>query len=163
MEEHISSSTIIINILIQVANITIFFFLFKYLLWDKISKGLEEREKLIKKLRNADHEYQKILDKAKDESEEIILHAKKHSETILHEWESTAKKRSKAILDEWDNKVKHLLAQAQKDIKKLEESLVKNRTDSLKSTSKLLVKKILGNDKKLQDKYLDTLIDDLKK
>jgi F0F1-type ATP synthase membrane subunit b/b' len=103
------------------------------------------------------------LDKAKDESEEIILHAKKHSETILHEWESTAKKRSKAILDEWDNKVKHLLAQAQKDIKKLEESLVKNRTDSLKSTSKLLVKKILGNDKKLQDKYLDTLIDDLKK
>jgi F0F1-type ATP synthase membrane subunit b/b' len=46
---------------------------------------LEEREKLIKKLRNADHEYQKILDKAKDESEEIILHAKKHSETILHE------------------------------------------------------------------------------
>lgn len=163
MEESISSGTIITNIIIQVVNLVIFFLLFKFLLWDKISKWLEEREKLIKKLKGADHEYQKILDNAKVETEEIIFHAKKHSEAIIYEWETLARDRSKAILEEWEQKAKALILQAQKEAKKLEESLISNWTDSLKKTSKLLVKKILWSDEKLQDKYLDTLISDLKK
>ena len=163
MEESISSGTILLNIGIQIINIVIFFLLFKFLLWDKISKWLEERERLIKKLKNADHEYQKILDKAKEESTEIIAHAKKHSEAILYEGESLAKERSKAILEEGEHKAKAVILQAQKEAKKLEENLTNNWSSSLKSTSKLLVKKILWSDEKLQEKYLDSLINDLKK
>lgn len=163
MEESISSGTVLINVLIQIANLAVFFLLFKFLLGDKISKGLEEREKLIRKLKSADIEYQKILSKAKDEAEDIIAHAKKHSEAILYEWEALAKEHSKAILEEGEHKAKAVLLQAQKEAKKLEENLANNWTDSLKSTSKLLVKKILWGDEKLQEKYLDNLISDLKK
>jgi vacuolar-type H+-ATPase subunit H len=91
------------------------------------------------------------------------LDAKKHSEAILVEWELLSKERSKAILKEWEQKAKNILAEAHKEAKKIEEELINSRSTSLKSTSKLLVKKILQNDENLQDKYLDALINDLKK
>ena len=65
MEEQVTTGGIILNVVIQIANLAVFFFAFKYFLGDKITKALSEREQLIKKLKHADHEYQEILDKAK--------------------------------------------------------------------------------------------------
>lgn len=130
-------------------------------MWDKVSKDLDEREKLIKKLKNADTEYQNILNKAKEDADAIVSQAKKHSEIILSEGEMLAKDRSRIILEEWEYKAKSILLQAEKDVKKMEDHLVNNWVDSLKKTSKLLVKKILKSDEQLQEKYLDNLIHDL--
>lgn len=81
----------------------------------------------------------------------------------MEEWELLSKERSKTILEEWEQKAKNILAEAHKEAKKIEEQLTNSRSTSLKSTSKLLVKKILQSDADLQDKYLDALINDLKK
>ena len=64
-ETAVSTSTIIINVLIQIVNLVVFFLVFKYFLGDKITKSLKEREHLINKLKNAEHEYNKIIDDAK--------------------------------------------------------------------------------------------------
>ncbi|AHB41089.1 ATP synthase subunit b [candidate division SR1 bacterium RAAC1_SR1_1] len=151
------------TVIAQIFNFLLLFWIFKRFLGDTISTSIEERRNLVKKLKNADVEYLEILDKAKIEAEDIISHAKKHSESILYEGETLAKEHSKTILKEGEQKAKAILLQAEKEAKKLEESLTNNWTDSLKRTSKMLVKKILGSDEKLQDKYLDTLISDLKK
>lgn len=151
------------TVIAQILNFLVLFWIFKRFLGDSISTSIEERRTLVKKLKHADIQYQEILDKAKIESDKIISHAKKRSDAILFEGESLAKERSKVILEEWENKAKAILLQAQKEAKKLEENLANNWSSSLKSTSKLLVKKILWSDEKLQEKYLDNLIDDLKK
>jgi len=163
MEEPLSSTNVILNILIQVVNLVIFFLFFKFFLGDKVSKWLKDRKILIEKLKNADQEYKNIIESAEAKSKDILLDAKKHSEAILVEWELLSKERSKAILKEWEQKAKNILAEAHKEAKKIEEELINSRSTSLKSTSKLLVKKILQNDENLQDKYLDALINDLKK
>ena len=65
MEGQTSTTTVVINVLMQIVNLFIFFFAFKYFLGDKVTKSLEEREHLMKKLKNAEHEYNKIIDDAK--------------------------------------------------------------------------------------------------
>lgn len=163
MEAPLSPTNVIFNVLVQVINLVIFFLLFKYFLGDKVSKWLKDRKILIEKLKNADQEYKNIIESAETKSKEILLDAKKHSEAILEEWELLSKERSKTILEEWEQKAKNILAEAHKEAKKIEEQLTNSRSTSLKSTSKLLVKKILQSDADLQDKYLDALINDLKK
>ncbi|MCK9466931.1 MAG: hypothetical protein M0P94_01250 [Candidatus Absconditabacterales bacterium] len=163
MGESLSSTNVIFNVLIQVVNLVIFFLFFKFFLGDKLSKSLEQRKALIEKLKNADQEYKNIIESAENKSREILSDAKKHSEAILEEGELLSKERSATILKEGEQKAKNILAEAHKEAKKIEEELANNRSTSLKSTSKLLVKKILQNDEDLQDKYLDSLINDLKK
>lgn len=161
--ESIWSGTVLLNVGIQVLNLVIFFLLFKFFMWDKLSFELEEREKLIKKLKYADEEYQNILWKANEEANQIIVEAKKHSDDILYEREALAREHSQSILADGEYKAQQIVTQAEKEAKKLEEGLIASWSNSLKTTSKMLVKKILDNSEELQDKYLDTLIDDLKK
>ena len=75
MEGQTSTATILLNVGIQILNLTIFFLLFKFLLGDKITKELEERELLLKKIKNAESEYHDIIQKAeikKEWPEELI-------------------------------------------------------------------------------------------
>jgi F0F1-type ATP synthase membrane subunit b/b' len=64
-ETAVSTSTVVINVLVQILNLAIFFFVFKYFLGDTVTSALEEREHLMKKLKNAEGEYNKIIEDAK--------------------------------------------------------------------------------------------------
>jgi F0F1-type ATP synthase membrane subunit b/b' len=85
MEEQISTTTVIINILIQVANLVIFFLIFKYFLGNKIAQTLEERECLIKKLKNAEFEYNAILEQAEAKKNSIFADALQKQKSIIQE------------------------------------------------------------------------------
>lgn len=162
MEEHISTTTIIINVLIQVANLVIFFLLFKYFLWDKITQSLEEREQLIKKLKNAESEYNAIIQQAEAEKELILADSLHKQKTILQEGELLNKKRNQEILDDAQRKAEEIIKQAATETKRAQEELASNRELAVKTTTKAVVKKLLKDDKHLQDDYLKTLVDDLK-
>jgi len=64
-ETAVSTTTVVINVLVQLVNLAIFFFAFKYFLGDKVTSALKEREHLMKKLKNAEQEYNKIIEDAK--------------------------------------------------------------------------------------------------
>ena len=162
MEEQISTTTIIINVLIQVANLVIFFLLFKYFLWDRITESLEERELLIKKLKNAESEYNAIIQQAEAKKELILADSLHKQKTILQEGELLNKKLNQEILDDAQRKAEEIIKQAATEMKRAQEELASNREAAVKNTTKAVVKKLLKADKHLQDDYLKTLVDDLK-
>lgn len=161
MEEQISNSTVVLNVLIQVANLIIFFLIFKYFLGDKITKTLEEREHLIKKLKNAEFEYNSILKQADAKKELILSDALQKQKIILQEGDLLNKKLNQEVLEDAKRKAEDIIQSANSETKRIQEELKNNRENSVKSTTKSVVKRLLKNDKELQDGYLKTLIQDI--
>ena len=162
MEGQTSTTTIIINVLIQVANLVIFFLLFKYFLWDKVSEALLERELLIKKLKNAESEYHAIIQQAEAKKDLILADSLNKQKTILQEGELLNKKLNQEILEDAQRKAEEIIKHATTETKRAQEELASNWESAVKKTSKAVVKKLLKEDKQLQDAYLSTLVDDVK-
>jgi vacuolar-type H+-ATPase subunit H len=87
------------------------------------------------------------------------LHKQK---TILQEGELLNKKLNQEILDDAQRKAEEIIKQAATETKRAQEELASNRELAVKTTTKAVVKKLLKDDKHLQDDYLKTLVDDLK-
>lgn len=163
MGEQLSTTTILLNVGIQILNLTVFFLLFKYLLGDKVAKELEEREYLIKKLKNAEFEYNAIIEQAEAKKNIILADALHKQKAILQEWEVVNKKLHQEISDDAKKKANNILKDASAETKRIQDELEKNWEKSVKSTAKLVVNKLLKDKKDLQDEYLKTLIDDVQK
>ncbi|MCX6825397.1 MAG: ATP synthase F0 subunit B [candidate division SR1 bacterium] len=163
MGEQLSTTTILLNVGIQILNLTVFFLLFKYLLGDKVAKELEEREYLIKKLKNAEFEYNAIIEQAEAKKNIILADALHKQKAILQEGEVVNKKLHQEISDDAKKKANNILKDASAETKRIQDELEKNWEKSVKSTAKLVVNKLLKDKKDLQDEYLKTLIDDVQK
>lgn len=161
MEEQISTTTVVINILIQVANLVIFFLVFKYFLWDKIASTLEEREHLVKKLKNAEFEYNSILQQAEAKKDIIFADALQKQKAILQEGDLLNKKINQEILEDAKKRANDIVQNASTETKRIQDELTKNWEMAVKATTKSVVKKLLKERTDLQDEYLKTLIDDV--
>jgi F0F1-type ATP synthase membrane subunit b/b' len=72
MEHTVSNSAMIVNLLIQVGQIGIFFGIFVYFYGSKISDAVHARQAKELKLANADTEYDMMIAKGKEEYDTII-------------------------------------------------------------------------------------------
>ena len=82
----------------QIINFAILFFLVKIFLGDRLIKIINERRVLIRKLKQADEEYEKMIELAKRESNKIIVMANRKKELIEEEGKILADKEKKDIL-----------------------------------------------------------------
>ncbi|MDR0281797.1 MAG: hypothetical protein LBI53_00250 [Candidatus Peribacteria bacterium] len=82
----------------QIINFAILFFLVKIFLGDKLIKIINERRVLIRKLKQADEEYEKMIELAKRESNKIIMTANRKKELIEEEGKILAGKERQNIL-----------------------------------------------------------------
>ncbi len=161
MEQSLSASTVLLNVGIQILNLVIFFLLFKFLLGDTVAKGLEEREHLLDRIKNAEGEYNTIIQDAEAQKNGILADALEKQKSILKEWELLNKKLSQDVLDDAKRKAEDIIQHATTETKRVQEELANNWESAVKSTTKSVVKKLLNEKKDLQDDYLKTLIDDL--
>lgn len=122
---------------------------------------LEERERLIKKLKDAEFEYNAILKQADAKKELILADALEKQKNILLEGELLNKKLTKEIVEDATRKADTIIQNASTETKRIQNELTKNREDAVKTTTKSVVKKLLHEKKDLQDAYLKTLIDDV--
>jgi len=147
----------------QVINFAFLFFLVKWLWGDKIIKAIEERKQLIKKLKWADEEYERMIQLAKKESNKIITKANKKKETILSEGKSIAENEKKQILELAMNKSDIMIKNAEEKGEKMLNDLKAERKDAVTDTTQLVVQKLLNNHKPLKEEYLETITQELKK
>ncbi len=159
--EELSTTTVLLNVSIQILNLVVFFLLFKFLLGDTVAKWLEEREHLLKKLKNAESEYNDIIKQAESKKDNILSDALQKQKTILNEWEILNKKLSQETLEDAKRKADMIIEHASTETKRIQDELTKNRELSVKNTTKLVVKKIFNEKKDLQDDYINTIIKDL--
>lgn len=144
-----------------IINFLILVLLFRKILWDKIVQQVEERKAMLKKLKKADDEYKKMIEFARKESDLIISRAEKRKDALIHEGHLIAEEDKKKIIKEWQYKVELMKADARRENKKLERQLKEEWVDSVKQTSKKVVKRLLKQDKELADDYFWVLVEDL--
>jgi F0F1-type ATP synthase membrane subunit b/b' len=72
MEHTVSNSATIVNLLIQVGQIGIFFGIFVYFYGSKVADAVHARQAKELKLANADAEYDAMIAKAKEEYTSIV-------------------------------------------------------------------------------------------
>ncbi len=144
-----------------IINFLILVFLFRKLLWDKIVQQVEERKTMLAKLKKADDEYKRMIEFARKESDLIISKAEKKKNELIHEAHLVAEEDKKKIIEEGKYKVKIMKADAERENEKLEKQLKEERIDSVKQTSKKVVKRLLKHNKELSDDYFWVLAEDL--
>ncbi|MCF7834703.1 hypothetical protein K9M48_01435 [Candidatus Gracilibacteria bacterium] len=144
-------------VIAQVINFLILITLFKVFLGNYISKEIEKRRELLKKIKGAEDEYNKIIELAKKQKQNIIEESHQQKESIIRQGEILANKESQKILDTANDKANEILKGAEKQGGKIQEELKNNRENAVKQTSKMLIKKIIGENVEIQEKYLENI------
>lgn len=142
----------------QIINFGIMFFLFSRFVAKPISKQIEERRKLIEKIKKADELYKEKIEEAEKKAEGIISDWLIKKENIITEWESIALKKQIEILQEANKKAEKIVIDANNTAKTLSIELENNFIESVKKTSKVVVKKLLQKDMDLQKSYLEEIV-----
>jgi len=146
------------SLVAQMINFAIMFFLFSKFAARPLSNQIEERRKLIAKIKKADELYKQKIDEAEQTAKETITEAMKQQEKILTEGESLALKQQVEIVNEANHKADKIILEAKHTVKVLEQELEKNFVESVKNTSKSVVKKLLQKDIELQNNYLEEIV-----
>ena len=116
---------------------------------------------MLKKLKKADDEYKKMIEFARKESDLIISKAEKRKDALIHEGHLIAEEDKKKIIKEWQYKVELMKADARSENEKLERQLKEEWVESVKQTSKKVVKRLLKHARELADDYFWVLVEDL--
>lgn len=142
----------------QVINFGILYRVFKKYGAKPIISIIEQRRSLIKKLENADVQYEEMIIKAQKESDNIIAKGMKHKDQLLLEAKALADQTKEDIIANWRKEAEKITKNAEHKAKLLEEELANNFADSVKNTTEIVVKKLINQDVDLKAAYLDTLV-----
>lgn len=153
-----------IVLLAMIINLAILFFAFKYFIWDKLQKSIEERRELMKKLEDADAEYERIIADANSQADEIFAQAEKEKQTLIDEWHAIGKKKQEQIISEANNEAEVVINQAKQKAEKLWKTLEDDFESSVKHTAMIAVRKLFDKkDTWLQAKYIDEVLKEVQK
>ncbi len=145
-------------IIAQIINFLIIFFVFKHFLWNIITKEIENRRKMLSKLKNAETEYANIISKAESEAKIIVDKSLKHKISIIDEWVLLAQKEKEKIIQAAEKEAILLKEKSELESQKIKDELTNNWEEWIKSTTKLVVKKLIWSDVELKDNYINSLI-----
>lgn len=130
--EHTPTSAVILNVIIQVLNIVLFFFLFIRLVGKPITNALVERIEKEKKLAHAEEAYNIRIDEAQKKSDIIIQEAHVHKVTIERESEIIAKQKRDEILEAAARKADVIIDNANKQATLLRVQMEQKFVDAVK-------------------------------
>jgi len=146
------------SLIAQVINFGIMFFIFSRFAARPLSAQIEERRKLIDKIKKADELYNEKIEEANAKAQQTIADSMRQKEKIMTEGEVLALNKQIEIVNEANVKAEKIVADAHNTIKALEQELENNFIESVKKTSKTVVKKLLQKDMQLQNDYLDEIV-----
>lgn len=158
MEHTVTTTDIIINLAIQIWQIIIFFGVFIYFFGNKIAAAVIDRQIKEEKLANADLEYNRIIADAQAQAEETVKQALLHKKNILSEVEWLANLNKKKLIEEAELQAKIIIQKAQQEAQNQKRDLESNFELAVKQIAMTTVNKLIGNDTKLQEEYLNWLV-----
>ena len=105
-------------IIAQIINFSVLFFIFKYFLWDKIVKAIEERKLKLAKIAKIDSKIKEKLEESKKEAKKILKNAREESEEIIWEAEKIAKNKRASILEKAEQEAKWIIESGVVEVEK---------------------------------------------
>lgn len=134
------------------------FFIFSRFAAKPLSNQIEERRKLIAKIKKADELYNQKINEAEDKAQSIIHEASQQKDKIITEGETLALKQQVEIVNEANHTAEKIVLEGKYATKVMEQELEKKFVDAVKTTSKSVVKKLLQKDIELQREYIEELV-----
>lgn len=145
-------------LLIQIINVLILLYIFKKLFGNTLTQEVAKRRELTRKLQAAEVEYNSVIAQANHEKEIILTEAMEHKKHIIAEAEWIAQQNSNRLLQQAKEQADVVLKNAEKEAEHMQHALEKQRSDSVKKTAWLLVKKIFKKDVELKQEYMSMLL-----
>lgn len=158
MGNEVSQSDVIINVLVQLLNVGIFFFFFVKFAGNAISKAIQEKIDKEKKLAQADVEYARLLQEAQNQKKELVDEALVHKSQLVAEARELAHQESEKILEQAQVDARLMIEKAQQEANLKERDLDAHFEQGVKSTAMAVVKKLFESDKDLKEEYMSSLV-----
>lgn len=152
-----------INMLWQIINFGILMLIFKKYLRQPLSKLLSARKEAIAAEISEAQEAKKIAEQHKKEMEELLKNAKKEASSIINAAEKKAIEREETIIKEAHVHREKIIKAAEIERLKMEESLKKELTVSLRETAALMAAELVAKkmDSDTKNKLVDEFIDEV--
>lgn len=151
---------IIINVLVQIVNIAIFFWVVIHFAGKYIAKEVETKIEKEKKLADADAEYMRLMTDAEEQKQILLDEALEHKSRLVAEWKDLAEQEKEKILTEANREAKIIVEKAQQEAKRKARDLDAHFEEGVKTTSLALVKKLFADSKDVKESYLAGLVDE---
>ncbi len=140
-------------ILAQIINFLIIFYIFKKLLWDKLSFVIKQRRDLAKKLEWAEKEYRITLEKAYSEKNKILKDARKEANKLFRDMENISKSREQEILERAEKRAKMIVEWWNRQLEKDKLEMIAWVKSYILDLTLKLNEKLLG-DSKVDKNYI---------
>ncbi|MDO4713182.1 MAG: ATP synthase F0 subunit B [bacterium] len=144
-------------------NFLVLVFLFRKFVGDQIVQQIEKRNALMEKLKKADDEYKKMIEFAHKESGLILEKAEKKRKELIHEAHLIAEEEKDKILKAAEHKAELIVEDSKLAMHRMETQLKEDWVQSVKETSKKVVKRLLKHNQELGDEYFGVLVEDVQK
>jgi F0F1-type ATP synthase membrane subunit b/b' len=142
----------------QLINFSIIFFMFKWLLWDKLTQWLLSRKQQLEKLQNSQYVVEETKAEAEKEKERIIQEGIAYKHKLLEEAKAQAAHLEEELVEAAKYKASQYLDDAKKKAADLDRELKEWFVDGVKATTKLVVNKLFEKDIDLKEEYVQELL-----
>ena len=115
MGHEVSSSDILINVLVQLLNVGIFFFFFIKFAGNALTKAIQSKIEKEKLLANADVEYERLIADAHEQKRVLLDEALAHKNQIVAEGKALADQEYQKILEKAHREAQMVLDRATQD------------------------------------------------
>jgi F0F1-type ATP synthase membrane subunit b/b' len=147
-------------LIIQIVNVLILFWIFKSLFGSTLIEEIAKRRALTDKLRQAEEEYDRLLDQAEAEKNRIIEEALAHKKHLILEAQDFSKKEREKLIRKAEDDAARIIQKAQEDADLKQRDLDSHFVQGVKNTSLALIEKMFASKKDLQKNYLEGLIEE---
>ena len=146
---------VIINVLIQIVNLVIFFFIFKQFFAWPIVEAVEKRKKMLEQFKNADDILQKKLDESEKQKQKLIQEGVEHKNKIIQEAKKQSKQHLKAIIEQAEYEKNNILEKWKQEIENEKQELENSWENSVKKGIYLIYEKLIWKDEEFIKKYTE--------
>ncbi len=145
-------------LLVQLFHIAILFWVFRKLVWDSLTNAILARRVKQEKLDHAEAEAAKYILEAKAQADILVQEWLQHKKSIIDEAAITAEKKADDIIANAHKQAEKIKEAANFESLQMKQELEQNRTDGVKQTALVVVRKLFDKDVSLQQEYLDMLV-----
>lgn len=146
---------VLINVLVQIVNLAIFFFIFKKFFAWPIIETVEKRKKMLDQFKNADDILQKKLTEAEEEKHKLIQEGIEHKNKIILEAKEQADKNLKSAMEQAEYEKSNILERWKQELENEKKQLETSWEDSVKKGIYTIYEKLIWKDEDFVKKYTE--------
>ena len=147
-------------IVAQIINFSVLLFVFKYFLWDKIVKIIEERKIKLKEIELSEETVKNKLKEADLESNKILEEARLKVSQMESDSQALIARNKINLMSSAKEEADSIISAAEKEVEKGKISMLNLMKEKIVSVS-LKINERLFNDKKINNDFIDKEMKDL--